>query len=65
MNLSRAFILRPVATTLLMLALLLSGVLSVIILGTGAFSLWRPEDRFFGRRLGGPAEADASPEGFS
>jgi uncharacterized membrane protein YphA (DoxX/SURF4 family) len=34
-------------------AVLLSGVLTVVILGTGAFSLWQPEDRIFTRRLGG------------
>ncbi|PAM57194.1 hypothetical protein CEJ63_21080, partial [Acinetobacter baumannii] len=36
MNLSRAFILRPVATTLLMVALLLSGVLAYRLLPVAA-----------------------------
>ena len=36
MNLSRAFILRPVATTLLMVALLLSGVMAYRLLPVAA-----------------------------
>lgn len=44
-------------------AVLLSGVLTVVILGTGAFSLWQPEDRIFTRRLGGPMEAAGRTEG--
>jgi len=38
-------------------AVLLSGVLTVVILGTGAFSLWQPEDRIFTRRMGRPMES--------
>jgi CDP-diacylglycerol--glycerol-3-phosphate 3-phosphatidyltransferase len=44
-------------------AVLLSGVLTVVILGTGAFSLWQPEDRIFTRRLGGPTESVGRTEG--
>jgi CDP-diacylglycerol--glycerol-3-phosphate 3-phosphatidyltransferase len=43
--------------------LLLSGVLTVLILGTGAYSLWQPEDRIFTRRFGGPMEAAGRTEG--
>jgi len=43
--------------------LLLSGVLTVLILGTGRFSPWQPEDRIFTRRLGGPREVAGHPEG--
>jgi len=43
--------------------LLLSGVLSVLILGTGRLSLWQPEDRIFTRRLGGPVEEASPTEG--
>jgi CDP-diacylglycerol--glycerol-3-phosphate 3-phosphatidyltransferase len=43
------------------LALSLSGVLAVLILGTGAFSLWRPEARFFGRRPGAPSVQERRP----
>jgi len=44
-------------------AVLLSGVLTVVILGTGAFSLWQPEDRIFTRRLGRPMESVGGKEG--
>jgi len=37
--------------------LLLSGILTVLILGTGAYSLWQPEDRVFTRWLGRPMES--------
>jgi hypothetical protein len=37
--------------------------LTVVILGTGAFSLWQPEDRIFTRRLGGPTESVGRTEG--
>jgi CDP-diacylglycerol--glycerol-3-phosphate 3-phosphatidyltransferase len=43
--------------------LLLSGVLTVLILGTGAYSLWQPEDRIFTRRLGRPMESVRRTEG--
>ena len=40
------------------LAILLSGLLTVLILGTGAFSVWQPEDRIFTRRMGSHPEPD-------
>lgn len=33
----------------------LVGTISLLILGTGAYSLWQPEDRLFSRRAGEPA----------
>jgi len=43
--------------------LLLSGILTVLILGTGVYSLWQPEDRIFTRRLGRPMESVGRTEG--
>jgi hypothetical protein len=43
--------------------LLLSGILTVLILGTGAYSLWQPEDRIFTRRMGRPMESVGRTEG--
>jgi CDP-diacylglycerol--glycerol-3-phosphate 3-phosphatidyltransferase len=43
--------------------LLLSGILTVLILGTGAYSLWQPEDRLFTRRLRRPMESVGRTEG--
>jgi hypothetical protein len=30
--------------------LMLSSTIAIMLLGTGAFSLWKPEDRFLNRR---------------
>lgn len=39
-------------------AILLSALLAIMILGTGAFSIWQPEDRIFARRMGSHPEPD-------